>query len=69
MAQAQDQFGNSLSNQPSFTWSATAGSITPGGLYVAPSTSGTAQVQASSGGVSGPENVIICSGTERCNCF
>ena len=51
-AQAQDQFGQALASQPSFTWSATAGSITLGGLYTAPSAPGTAQVSASSGAAS-----------------
>jgi aryl-phospho-beta-D-glucosidase BglC (GH1 family) len=60
-AQAEDQFDDPLANQPSLTWSATAGSITPGGLYVAPSTSGTAQVQASRGGISGLTNLTIAS--------
>jgi aryl-phospho-beta-D-glucosidase BglC (GH1 family) len=60
-AQAQDQFGNPLANQPSFAWSATIGSITPGGLYVAPSAPGAARVQASSGSISGLTNVAIAS--------
>jgi aryl-phospho-beta-D-glucosidase BglC (GH1 family) len=57
--QALDQFGNALGTQPSFTWSATAGTITSGGLYMAPSTTGTAQVQASCGSVSGVAAVNI----------
>ncbi|HEV3084860.1 MAG TPA: cellulase family glycosylhydrolase, partial [Gemmataceae bacterium] len=58
-AQALDQFGNALASQPSFTWSATAGSITQGGLYTAPSAAGTAHVQVSNGGVSGMATVTI----------
>jgi aryl-phospho-beta-D-glucosidase BglC (GH1 family) len=58
-AQALDQFGNTLANQPNLTWSVSAGSITSTGLYVAPSTSGTVQVQASNGGVSGLTTIAI----------
>jgi aryl-phospho-beta-D-glucosidase BglC (GH1 family) len=58
-AQARDQFGNALASQPTFLWSASAGSITPSGLYTAPSAAGTAQVQASSGAVSSAAGVTI----------
>jgi chitinase len=58
-AQAQDQFGNALASSPGFTWSATAGAITQGGMYTAPPTPGTAQVRASSGGMSGVATVNI----------
>jgi aryl-phospho-beta-D-glucosidase BglC (GH1 family) len=60
-AQAKDQFGNPLSTSPGFTWSATAGTITQGGLYTAPSGPGTAQVTASSGGMSGQATISITS--------
>ena len=35
-AVAQDQFGAALAAQPSFTWAATAGTISAGGLLTAP---------------------------------
>ncbi len=57
--QALDQFGNALASQSAFTWSATAGTVTPTGVYTAPSASGTAQVLASSGGVSGASSINI----------
>jgi endoglucanase len=58
-AQAVDQFGNALASQPTFAWSATAGNVTPTSLYTAPSASGTAQVVASSGGVTGAATINI----------
>jgi aryl-phospho-beta-D-glucosidase BglC (GH1 family) len=62
-AQARDQFGNSFAGQLSVVWSATAGNITQGGLYTAPSAAGTAQVRASSGGRSGTATVSISIGS------
>jgi subtilase family serine protease len=56
-ALANDQFGNSLSTQPSFSWALAAGSVgtlSSTGLYTAPSSgNGTATVQASTGGITG----------------
>ena len=53
-ATAVDQFGAALAPQPSFTWTATAGTISAGGLLTAPETSGNnGTVTASSGGRSG----------------
>jgi chitinase len=63
-AQAQDQFGNALASQPGFNWSATAGAITQQGLYTAPTAPGTAQVQASSGGVKGVATVNVSAVTQ-----
>jgi aryl-phospho-beta-D-glucosidase BglC (GH1 family) len=60
-AEGLDQFGNALASQPGFTWSASAGSITPGGLYTAPAAAGTAQVKVASGGVSSTGTVTIGS--------
>jgi subtilase family serine protease len=48
-ATATDQFGNALDTQPSFTWAATAGTITSGGLFTAPTTTGSVTVTATSG--------------------
>jgi alpha-L-arabinofuranosidase len=60
-AQGFDQFGNALATPPSFSWSVIsgAGTITTAGLYTAPAPSGTARVQATSGGVSGTAGVTI----------
>jgi hypothetical protein len=70
IASAKDQFGNVMTTQPVFTWTvesagASAGSVSAGGLYTAPS-SGSAQdlVKASatgtlSGTVTGSATVIV----------
>jgi hypothetical protein len=58
-AVAKDQFGNSLTSQPSFTWTATPGTISSAGLYTAPMSGTTATVTASSGGKSGTATVNI----------
>jgi hypothetical protein len=53
-ATADDQFGAPLATQPGFTWTASAGSITAGGLLTAPDTAvASGGVTAASGGVSG----------------
>jgi hypothetical protein len=54
-----DQFGVQLSPQPSFTWSATTGSITPTGVFTARSSFGSATVAASSGTVTGSAVVTV----------
>ena len=60
-ATALDQNGKSLASQPSFTWSVASGvgSVSAGGLYTAPSSAGTASVQAASGGLSGTASVTV----------
>jgi aryl-phospho-beta-D-glucosidase BglC (GH1 family) len=59
-AQADDQFGNPLTSQPAFTWSAGGGgTVSSTGLYTVPTSAGTATVQAASGGVSGSAAVTI----------
>jgi hypothetical protein len=51
-ATALDQFGNALPSQPTFSWaSAGYGSISSTGLYTSPYASGTANVTATTGGV------------------
>jgi fibronectin type 3 domain-containing protein len=55
-ATALDQFGNAMSTQPTFTWTATAGTV-PGGYYTAGSSSAT--VTAKSGLISGTANVTV----------
>jgi alpha-L-arabinofuranosidase len=52
-ATGYDQFGAGLSPQPTFTWSATGGSVSSGGLYTAPFAAGDFQVSATSGTISG----------------
>jgi autotransporter-associated beta strand protein len=55
----RDQFGNALASQPAFTWSATTGTITSGGLFTAPDVSASGTVKAASGGVSATAPVTI----------
>ncbi|WP_301002435.1 fibronectin type III domain-containing protein [Capsulimonas corticalis] len=60
-ASAKDQFGAVFTVQPTFTWSVPTGvgSIDSNGMYSAGVTSGTATVQAASGGVSGSASVTV----------
>jgi polygalacturonase len=61
-ASGKDQFGATLSSQPTFTWalaSGSVGSISSSGLYTAPATTGSATVQATSGGVTGTAGVTV----------
>jgi hypothetical protein len=52
-ATGNDQFGNALAVQPSFAWTNTGyGSVNNAGLFTAPYASGTANVTATSGGIS-----------------
>ncbi|HTV47097.1 MAG TPA: RICIN domain-containing protein, partial [Phycisphaerae bacterium] len=64
-AVADDQFGNAMTTQPTFTWSVTSGggSINSSGLYTAPGSGGYATVQAASGSVTGNTNVTIINPT------
>lgn len=65
-AQADDQFGQALANQPSFTWSASGGgSVNSTGLYTAANTSGSATVQASAGAVSGSAAVTVTASSSN----
>ncbi|MGA2583457.1 MAG: Ig-like domain-containing protein [Tepidisphaeraceae bacterium] len=54
-----DQFGNAMQTQPTFSWSASAGSINAGGQYTAPGSAASATVFASSGGVTGSTSVTV----------
>jgi hypothetical protein len=56
-ASGLDQFGNALTVQPSFTWSAAVGTITAGGLLTAPATAGSDTVTVTSGTVTGSTGV------------
>jgi aryl-phospho-beta-D-glucosidase BglC (GH1 family) len=59
-AQADDQFGNPMASQPSFTWSASGGgTVRSSGLYTAPATPGSATVQAAAGAVKGSAPVTV----------
>ena len=58
-ATAKDQFGNAIATQPSFTWTATAGTITTGGLFTAPTTTGSVTVTATSGSCQSSANVNV----------
>ncbi|MEO6436278.1 MAG: hypothetical protein ABIP55_11045, partial [Tepidisphaeraceae bacterium] len=60
-ATAKDQFGNTISSPPAFTWAtqANGGSITSGGLYTAPDAMGTYTVTASINGTSGNASVTV----------
>jgi hypothetical protein len=61
-AQALDQFGQALTSQPSFSWSKLSGrgSINKTGLYTAPASgTGTAVIQAKSGGKVGKATITI----------
>ncbi len=63
-AQALDQFSQSMSTQPSFTWSKVSGrgSITRKGVYTAPSSgTGTAVIQAAASGKTGRATITIVS--------
>jgi hypothetical protein len=65
-ATALDQFGNALATQPTITWSRTGvGSISSAGLFTAGSTTGSATVKASTGGINGNTVAVsvIAAGT------
>jgi len=62
-ATAKDQFGNAIATQPSFTWTATAGTITTGGLFTAPTTTGSVTVTATSGSCQSSANVNVTNNT------
>ncbi len=58
-AVGKDASGNTLATQPSFSWYTTSGSITSGGLYTAPSATGTDTVICMSGGISATVSVTV----------
>ena len=67
-ASAKDQFGNTLTTQPTFTWSlasGSVGSISTGGLYTAPASNGSATVQAAASGVTGTAGVTVSGTTNQ----
>ncbi|HLA84944.1 MAG TPA: fibronectin type III domain-containing protein, partial [Thermoguttaceae bacterium] len=58
-ATAYDQFGDVISIQPTFIWSATAGQITTEGLYTAPASPMTVVVTATADAVQGTAQVTV----------
>jgi hypothetical protein len=60
-ATAYDQFGVSMSSQPSFTWAIAsgAGSVSLSGLYTSPASGTAASVTATTGGVQGASGVYV----------
>jgi hypothetical protein len=63
-ATAYDQFGDPISPGPSVSWSLAQGigTIDPAsGVYLAPDSSGTATIRASSGGISGTASLSVSS--------
>jgi beta-glucanase (GH16 family) len=56
-AQGKDQFGNNFAS--AFTWSASGGTITSGGLFTAGNSAGTFTVSAKSGSVTGNASVTV----------
>jgi pectin methylesterase-like acyl-CoA thioesterase len=58
-AVANDQFGNPLASQPTFTWTASTGSITSSGLYTAPIADAAATITAKSGSISGTATATV----------
>jgi hypothetical protein len=61
VASAFDQFGQSMAGSQTYTWSLVSGigTITSTGLYKAPKQTGSAVIQASSGGVSARATITI----------
>ena len=60
-AVAEDQFGVALGSQPSFTWTQLSGigSVNSSGLFTAPVAAGSADIQATSGSISGTASITI----------
>ncbi|HET6880742.1 MAG TPA: hypothetical protein VFI31_11340, partial [Pirellulales bacterium] len=61
-AKAYDQFHNLMATQPGFTWTATGGTVTAGGLFSAGKTAGNFLVTAKTGSVSASSTVTVQSG-------
>jgi hypothetical protein len=58
-ASALDQFNKALASQPVFTWSASGGTITTGGLFTAPGTAAGYTISAKNGSVTGTTTVTV----------
>jgi RTX calcium-binding nonapeptide repeat (4 copies)/Bacterial Ig-like domain (group 2) len=65
-AVADDQFGNALASQPSFSWTLAGGSIgsvNSSGLFTAPAAAGSATVTATANSVHGTATVTVTNAT------
>jgi len=60
-ATGYDQYEDEMTTQPTFTWSATTGSISDSGLYTAPNASLPARIAAESDGISVGTTVFVVS--------
>ena len=58
-AQGYDQFGKAMATPPTFTWSATAGTITAAGVFTAPGSGASSTVSAKNGSVTGTAAVTL----------
>jgi hypothetical protein len=58
-AQALDQFGNTLTSSPPFTWNASSGTISTAGLFTAPNTTGRVTVTVSYQSVSTVDSINV----------
>ena len=58
-----DQFGNSMSAQPTFTWSMVSGggSVSTGGLYASPASGTIATISATTGSLSATSSIYVVS--------
>ncbi len=59
VAQAFDQFNHLMQTQPAFTWSASGGTITTGGLFTAPGTAASYTISAKNGSLTGTTTVSV----------
>ena len=58
-AQGLDQFQRAMATQPTFTWTASGGTISSTGLFTAPSTVGNYSITAGSGSITGRASVAV----------
>lgn len=58
-AQGLDQFGRPLDRQPSFSWTATGGTISSSGLYTAGASAGNFQATARAAGITGTAAITV----------
>jgi hypothetical protein len=61
-ARVEDQFSVSMASQPSFTWTASGGMVSPSGLYTANGSPGAYQVTAAAEGNTGSAAVVVTTG-------
>jgi len=65
-AQANDQLGNALANQPALTWSVTGGgTVGSTGLYTAGTIAGSTTVSAATGALTGSATVTVTAPTSN----